>query len=138
MTERMNADQLKAAVKQPKFRGKSNGRYGGKRHVPGEMNKTEQRYAELLEQRRIAGEVVAWSFESITFKLAKDCRYTPDFFIELANGEIECVDTKGTGPVDPVSKVKARTAAEKFYQFRFVMEQQQTKKDGGGWKRTEY
>ena len=46
MTERMTTDQLKAAVKQSKFRAKSNGRYGGKRHVPGEMNKTEQRYAE--------------------------------------------------------------------------------------------
>jgi hypothetical protein len=122
----------------PKFKAKSNGRYSGKRHTPGEMNKTEQDYADLLEARRIAGDVISWAFEAVTFKLAKDCRYTPDFFVVLASGEIEFIDTKGTGPIDPVSKVKARTAAEKFHQFRFVTEQKLAKKNGGGWQRTEF
>jgi len=156
MTERMDVDQfrrqmgtmpakkqgtpaVKTSARKPgKFRGKTNGRYGGKRHVPGQMNKTEQEYADVLEQRRAKGEVERWEFESVTFKLAADCRYTPDFLVELASGEIEFIDTKGTGPIDPVSKVKIRTAAEKFWKFTFAMEQKRTKKAGGGWERTEF
>lgn len=151
MTERMTPEQLRRAAKgttdttalpetaaKRTFRGKSNGRYGGKRHVPGQMNKTEESYAAELEMRRVAGEVLRWEFEAVTFKLAADCRLTPDFMVELANGEIEFVDTKGTGPIDPVSKVKMRLAADKFYEFRFAMLQRQTKKAGGGWDRVEF
>lgn len=117
-----------------KFRRSREGRYG-KRHKPGVMNATEKAYSDILEARRLAGEVISWLFESMTFKLASDCRYTPDFAVWLADGSMEFVDTKGGGPMNETSRVKARVAAEKFPQFQFVIEQAMPKKHGGGWKR---
>jgi len=110
----------------------------GKRHVAGVMNQTEAAYAAILEVRKLAGEVLAWEFESVTLKLAGKCTYTPDFMITLADLTIEFVDCKGAGPMDPKSRVKVRCAAEKFWQYRFVIEQKQAKKHGGNWKREEF
>lgn len=110
----------------------------GKRHQPGVMNQTETQYAEGLEARKLAGEIIKWEFESVTFKLAPDCRYTPDFEVLLADHTIEFVDAKGGGPMDEKSRVKAKCAAEKFPEFMFVIEQKQAKKNGGGWKREEF
>lgn len=117
-----------------RFVKRDNTRYG-KRHTPGEMNQTESAYAAILEQRKAIGEVIRWDFESMTFKLAKDCRYTPDFAVWLADGSLELVDAKGGGPMDEKSRVKVKCAAEKFPQFVFAIEQKQAKKNGGGWKR---
>lgn len=110
----------------------------GKRHKPGEMNGTEKKYAAILEARRLAGEIQKWDFEAVTFKLADDCRYTPDFSVLMADDTLEFIDAKGGGPIDPKSLVKIRCAAEKFPYFKFVIEQALSKKNGGGWKRTEY
>lgn len=113
----------------------------GKRHVPGQMNKTEAAYAELLHQRFVGCEqlgaagVLMWEFEAVTFKLAHDCRFTPDFMIWLADGSIEYVDTKGAGPVADDALVKIKTAAAKFSMYTFVIEQL-TKSDG--WQRREF
>jgi hypothetical protein len=120
-----------------RFRRSDNTRYG-KRHVPGVMNQTESAYAEILESRKLAGEVIRWEFESMTFKLAEGCRYTPDFAVWLADETMEFVDCKGSGPMDEKSRVKVKCAAEKFPMFLFVIEQKQTKKNGGGWKREEF
>ena len=121
-----------------KFKANGDRSKYGKRHVPGQMNKTEAEYAALLQARKLSGEVVEWHFEAITFKLADDTRYTADFLVLLENGEVELVDCKGGGPIDPKSLVKIKCAAEKFWAFRFVMEQKQTRKLGGGWKRREF
>jgi len=115
-----------------RFIRKDNTRYG-KRHVPGVMNKTEEEYAEILQARRLTGEVIRFDFESMTFKLAKDCRYTPDFSVWLADGSMQFIDCKGAGPMDEKSRVKAKLAAELFPQFVFIIEQKQAKKNGGGW-----
>jgi hypothetical protein len=114
---------------------RDNTRYG-KRHVPGVMNKTEEAYAEILQARKLAGEVIRWEFESITFKLAPDTRFTPDFAVWLADGSMEFVDVKGAGPISETSRVKAKCAAEKFPQFKFVIEQRLAKR--AGWKREEF
>ena len=121
-----------------KFRFNADRSRYGKRHQPGVMNRTETEFAELLESRRLDGEVVAWSFEAITFKLANNTRYTPDFMVSLADGTIEFVDVKGGGPIDDKSLVKIKCAAESFWQFQFVIEKKLPKKLGGAWKRTEY
>lgn len=121
----------------PKFKGRDNTKYG-KRHKPGVMNGTEELYAAMLAARVRSGEVLFWWFESMTFKLADDCRYTPDFAVLMADCSLELVDAKGAGPIDPKSLVKIKCAAEKFPQYLFVIEQRQSKKNGGGWKRTEY
>ena len=60
----------------------------GKRHVPGVMNVTESRYAEVLQLKKLSGEVLEWLFEAQTFKLADDCRFTPDFMVLYADGTI--------------------------------------------------
>lgn len=120
-----------------RFKTKAHNRYG-KRHTPGEMTRAELRYADELEQRREAGTITAWGFEKFKFRLADGCFYTPDFHVVHNDGSMEFVDVKGTGPVDDKSIVKAKVAAEEFWMFLFVMEQQQTKKNGGSWKRREF
>lgn len=117
-----------------RFVRSDNTRYG-KRHKPGVMNATEQAYADMLEHRQLAGELIRFDFESVTFKLADGCRYTPDFAVWMADGTMEFVDCKGGGPMDEKSRVKVKVAAEKFPQFVFVIEQKQSKKLGGGWNR---
>ena len=121
-----------------RFKARGDGSRYGKRHKPGVMNGTDSKYAETLEALRLEGNVVAWHFEAVTFKLAEALRYTPDFMVEYCDGVIEFVDAKGGGPIDDKSVAKIKMAAEKFWQFQFVIEQKQSKKDGGGWKRTEY
>ena len=117
-----------------RFMRGDNTRYG-KRHKPGEMNKTEQAYADLLEARRLSGEVINWKFEAMTFKLADSCRLTPDFAVWLSDGTMEFVDAKGGGPVADDALVKLKCVAEQFPQFTFVMEKARAKRDGGGWER---
>jgi hypothetical protein len=65
----------------------------------GERNSTEIRYEQHLELRRLAREIVWYGFEPITFKLADDTRYTPDYGVLLANGIFECHEIKGTTKV---------------------------------------
>lgn len=106
------------------------------RRVAGQMNKLEAEYAAaVLEPRKQAGEILEYWFEKFTFKLADDCRYTPDFVVQLASGEMECHETKGYWQED--AKVKIRVAAELF-PFRFVAIQKLPKKDGGEWKHQEF
>lgn len=100
------------------------------RHKPGVMNHTESRYAEHLEQMRMLGSIAWYSFESITLKLASDCRYTPDFVVMLPDGLIEMHEVKGFWRDD--AKVKIKIASSKF-PFRFLAFKPRTKKQGGGW-----
>ena len=111
----------------------------GKRHIPGVMNKTESEYADILEQKRLAGEILAWRFERKTFKLGEDrCSYTPDMEVIRADGSKEYIDVKGSGPVDDKSIVKIKVAADVWWEYDFAIVQKQAKKAGGGWKRTDY
>lgn len=104
--------------------------HGRRRHEPGTMNKTEARYASVLEARKLAGEVIWYSFEAVTFRLAKRTSYTPDFLVMLADGTLECHECKGFWEDD--ARVKIKVAAEKF-PFRFVAMRELPKKEGGGW-----
>lgn len=63
-------------------------------HVPGQMNKSETAFMMHLEIRRAAGEVRGWKFESVKLKLADRCTYTPDFCVEMANGDLVMVEVK--------------------------------------------
>lgn len=113
---------------------KPKGRARGK-HKPGEMNGTEAAYARLLDTRVLTGELQCYWFEAFTFKLAKDCRYTPDFIVMLPDGLLECHETKGFWQDD--AKVKIRCASHMF-PFRFVALRKLPKKDGGGWAEEEF
>jgi len=120
-----------------RFQRSDNTRYG-KRHKPGVMNQTETAFASILEQRKALGEVINWEFEAMTFKLAAQCSFTPDFMIWLKDGTMEFVDVKGSGPIDDKSIVKIKAAADKFPMFVFVQEKRQAKRDGGGFVRREF
>lgn len=104
------------------------------RKKPGEMNKTETRYAQHLEAERIAGEIVWWEFECIKLKLYNNTHLTVDFFVMRSNGELECHDVKGSKAiVEDDALVKMKWAAEK-YPFRVCMVYPILQKNGGGWE----
>jgi hypothetical protein len=84
------------------------------------MNKTEERYAWVLEGRKQAGEIQRYEFEKITLKLGDDCRYTPDFYVVNRESEVEFHEVKGFFRDD--AKVKIKVAAEMF-PFRFFLAQ---------------
>lgn len=85
------------------------------------MNKTEARYAEVLEARRRAGEVREYAFELVTLKLGHDCRWTPDFVVILADGTLELHEVKG-GFEREDALVKRKVAAAQT-PFRIVFAQ---------------
>lgn len=105
-----------------------------RRHTPGVMNSTEAEYAELLRLRVLAGEVVRWTFESLTLKLAPECRWTADFFVQLADGTCELIDVKG-GPAKDDAVVKIKVAADTWPEFAFYMEHKLPRREGGGFRR---
>ncbi len=106
-----------------------------RRKKPGEMNATEAKYAEYLDGLKADGVILWYLYEGMTFKLGKDCRYTPDFDVMLPDGTIELHETKGHWTEQ--AKVKIRVAADLF-PFRFVAKNKQPKKAGGGWSEQEF
>lgn len=102
-----------------------------KRTGPRGMNKLEAAWAEVLRERELRGEVLWWRWEGITLKLGADVRYTPDFAVVVASGEMEMHETKG-GFFRDDAKAKLRIAAD-LYPFRFVL----VRLDEGVWKTEE-
>lgn len=98
-----------------------------------DMNQTEAKYAAKLDLLQKAGAVLWWKFEGLTVKLADDTRYTPDFVVMLADGSIECHETKGFMRDD--AHVKIKVAAAQFpFKFRMFKLDRKTQK----WNETEY
>lgn len=96
----------------------------------GKMNKTEAAYGAELSYLQMAGEIQWYAFEGLTFKLADNTRYTPDFVVMRADGLIECHEVKGFWRDD--ARVKIKVAADLF-PFRFIAVKAKSKKAGGGW-----
>lgn len=94
------------------------------------MNKTEARYATLLELRRQANEILWYAYEGFKLRLADNTWYTPDFAVMDIDGFLECHEVKGFWRDD--ARVKIKVAAN-LYPFTFVAVQEQPKKQGGGW-----
>ena len=117
----------------------------GTRKERGVMNRTETQFAQTeLEPRKEAGEVVAYWYESITFKLSgktpggkPGIRYTADFAVLLADYTMEFYEVKGTGMAMTADLNRVKVAADK-YPFRIFVATKQTKKQGGGFKIEEY
>lgn len=95
------------------------------------MNGLEREHAVDLEVQKRAGKISAWYYEKITFKLADDTRYTPDFCVIELDGTVVFHETKGFWRDDALVKIKV--AAEQL-PFRFVSFERVAKKHGGGWK----
>lgn len=87
------------------------------------MNKTEARYqAEVLEARKVVGEVLEYGFERIKLRLADNTFYTPDFFV-VCSMHLEFHEVKGHWEDD--ARVKIKVAAQQFPWFRFIAVQRQ-------------
>lgn len=102
---------------------------------PGSMNGTEAKYAKLLEDRKIAGEIAWYRYEGLKLRLADNTFYTPDFAVMLADGALECHEVKGFWTDD--ARVKIKVAADQ-YPMRFIAVKVRAKKHGGGWEMEEF
>lgn len=108
------------------------------RHIPGQMNKTEQAYAAHLEAMKQRGEIADYQFEACKLRLTtKDglTTYTPDFVVTTQD-EIQMHEVKGFWEDD--ARLKIKIAADHWWQFRFLAFSAKPKKDGGGWKVEEF
>ena len=88
------------------------------RRKPGEMNKLESEYNDRLALLLHNGEIDWFKYEGIKLRLAPATFLTPDFFVMLANGEMEVHEVKGFMEGDAL--VKLKVAAE-MYPFRFYL-----------------
>jgi hypothetical protein len=77
------------------------------RRKPGEMNGLESRFVEeWIKPRLRGGEIVWWSYESKTLRLAPALGYTPDFEVQHADGRLAFYETKGRMMEDAWVKMK--------------------------------
>ena len=100
----------------------------------GQMNKTEQSYAEFLEEKRLQKLVAWYKFEGVKLRLADNTFYSPDFAVMLTNGQMQMHEVKGFWQDD--ARVKIKVAAD-LYPFEFIAVKAKAKKDGGGWAKEE-
>jgi hypothetical protein len=111
----MSADEFRA------IKGKAKvGRAPGETRR-GEMNFTEEAYAERLELLKIAGDVLAWDFHAINFRIGDRAWFQPDFIIVGGDLSIHVVEVKG-GFVREAGLVRFRAAARQYpmLQWRLV------------------
>lgn len=90
-------------------------------------NRTEARYAGLLDDQVRRGQVRRYWFEAVRFRLADRCWYLPDYLVERPGGALEVHEIKG-GWIRDDAKVKLKVAAE-LMPFRFYLCQW----DGRAW-----
>lgn len=92
------------------------------------LNRTEKAYLEFL---RAQGAVYQWiGVQNVTLKLADDVRFTVDFVVLTAQGELEGHEVKGFWRDD--AKVKIKVAARMFPWISFVV----IERLKGGWQRS--
>ena len=116
-------------------RSKGGGHLALGRLKVGELNKTEQAYADRLRALERAGQILWHKFEGIKLRLADNTFYTPDFAVLAADGVIELHEVKGFWQDDARAKIKIAAA---LYPFRFLAVKVRTKRDGGGWDVEEF
>ena len=103
------------------------------RKKKGEMNATEQKFANYLRTLEITGEVLWWKHEGIKLQLADRTTLTVDFNVMHADGLLVMYDVKGAKAIiEDDAKAKMKIAAE-HYPFVFRYAFPRTQKDGGGW-----
>ena len=100
----------------------------------GQMNRTEQAYAQYLEKEKQAGRVVEYWFEKIKVEIAKPaCTYTPDFMVQRPDGTLELHEVKGSPAIfADDAKVKVKACATQ-YPFPVFVVFPKKKSSGGGW-----
>ncbi len=108
------------------------------RHISGQMNKTEHRYALVLEAKKRSGEILEWAFEAFKLRLADNTFFTPDFVVYSTDGavelhEVKAATKKGRILIEDDAAVKIKVAAEQ-HPFRFLLVYEQA----GVWMQREY
>lgn len=99
----------------------------------GTMNATEARFAQLLDQKKLVGEVLWWKFEAIKLMLAPNTSLTVDFAAMMADGLLVMIDVKGAKAIfTEDARAKMKVAADGF-PFVFRVAYPKPKKEGGGW-----
>lgn len=99
----------------------------------GQMNKTEQAYANELELAKIGGSIQWYKFEGMKFRLADNTFYTPDFMVLTSGGYLEAHEVKGSMKIfQDDAKVKIKVAAS-MYPIKFITAVPISKRQGGGW-----
>lgn len=101
------------------------------------MNKTEARFAALLDARVARGEIISWAYEEITLRWPDGMRYTPDFVLIVRDPSFPVtytvlVEVKGAHSWAK-DIVKFRSARDKWggrFRFQFCQEV------NGQWKET--
>lgn len=83
------------------------------------LNKTESRFLDLLKAEQPNKYV---GCQNITFLLAPDLRYTPDFWIAYPDAKLTFWEVKGAF-IREDGMVKLKTAAAMFPMFIFIMAQ---------------
>lgn len=83
------------------------------------MTRIERDYGEHLLAQKAAGEVAWYGYEALTLKLADDCRFTVDWSVMLASGDMELHECKGPFARED-SIIKLRLAA-RLFPFRVVL-----------------
>lgn len=103
------------------------------RKKKGEMNATEQKFANYLRTMEITGEVLWWKHEGIKLLLADRTTLTVDFNVMYADGLLVMVDVKGAKAIiEDDAKCKMKIAADQYpFVFRYAFPK--PKGDGGGW-----
>ncbi len=101
----------------------------------GQLNKTEQAYADRLRALELAGVILWHKFEGIKLRLADNTFYTPDFAVLAADGVMELHEVKGFWQDDARAKIKIAAA---MFPFRFLAVKVKSKRDGGGWDVEEF
>ena len=82
-------------------------------------SKWEEQYRNMLEAKYRVGEILAYEYESITFRLAPKTTYTPDFLVVLPDGKVQIHEVKGFAREDAI--VKFKVAAQQNPWFEFIM-----------------
>ena len=100
----------------------------------GQLNKTEQSYANYLSNLQAVGGILWHKFEGIKLRLADNTFFSPDFAVMMPDGQIHIKEVKGYMMDD--ANVKIKVASDQ-YPFRFFIVRARSKKDGGGWIETE-
>lgn len=80
------------------------------------MNKTERRWAQVLDGYMAVGMVKEYHYERFKLKIGKRCWYTPDFLVVFEN-RIEIHEVKGFWRDDARVKVKACRDLYPFYRW---------------------
>ncbi len=89
---------------------------------PKYKSKAEARYAQLLEARRLAGEIADWEYEELTLVVGRSAgdvtRLTPDFVVHtLERNVIELHEVKGYLRDD--ARAKLLSAVKQWPEFRW-------------------